>query len=155
MLVTVRFAVSALVGTRASLLVMFSGRIVLTYGVFGAVGALLVTYTSMRQRPPMAIVPPVREIELVPGAAVKVAAPQPVNAGAGAGGLLLMITPAGSGSVTEKLVRAVSPGAKISILSLELLPAVMEAGVNDFVPVTSVPLITFTLAVAAVRLLIP
>ena len=121
----------------------------------GAVGVLLVTYTSMRQRVPMAMVPPVREI-VVPfvgafntGGGV---VPQPETAGAVE---LLMITPAGRGSVTEKFVRVVSPGAKISILNRELLPAVIVAGVNDFMPVTSVPLITFTMEVAAVRLPIP
>jgi hypothetical protein len=86
---------------------------------------------------------------LVPGVAVNVAAPQPVNVGAGG---LTMVRPAGSGSVTEKFVRSVLPGAKISILNLELPPEGIEGGVNVFDPVTSVPLTTVTVDVAAVRL---
>ena len=64
--------------------------------------------------------------------------PQPVIAG---GVELLIATPAGRLSVTEKFVRFVSFGAKISILNRELPPNAMEEGENDFNPATSVPLI--------------
>jgi hypothetical protein len=131
---------------------MFDGRIVLTYGVPGGVGVLLVTYTSIRQRCPARIVPPVKEMEVAPVPALREAAgPQPVTA---AGVELLTLTPVGKGSVTEKFVRSVSLGAMISIRSLELPPTGMEDGEKDFTPVTSVPL-TVTFAVAAVRLPTP
>src|SRR5512134_390427 len=65
-----------------------------------------------------------------------------------------MKTPGGSGSVTEKLVRSVSPGAKISIRNREFPPAGMEEGEKFFNPVICVPL-TVTVAFAAVRLPIP
>ncbi len=67
---------------------------------------------------------------------------------------MLTVTPAGKLSVTEKLVRFVSLGAKISIRSLELPPAGMVEGENDFIPDTSVPLIV-TLALAGGRFPIP
>ena len=67
---------------------------------------------------------------------------------------LLTVTPVGSGSVTEKFVRSVSLGAKMSILSLEFPPTGMLEGENDFIPETSAPL-TATLAFAAVRLPTP
>jgi hypothetical protein len=94
----------------------------------------------------------VREITLVPGSAVNVAAPQPVNVGAGE---LTIVRPVGSGSVTEKFVRPVLAGAKISILNLELPPEGIEGFVNVFAPVTFVPLTTVTVDVAEVRLPIP
>jgi len=64
---------------------------------------------------------------------------------------LLTVTPAGSLSVTEKFVRFVSLGAKLSILNRELPPTTMEEGENDFIPVSLVPL-TITLAFAGRRL---
>lgn len=78
-------------------------------------------------------------------------APQPVIAG---GVELLAVTPTGRLSVTEKFVRSVSLGAKMSILNLELPPATMEAGENDFAANTSMPLIV-TLAFAGSRLPTP
>jgi len=79
------------------------------------------------------------------------AAPQPVTAG---GVELLTVTPAGRGSVTEKFVRFVSLGAKMSILNREFPPTGMLEGKNVFTPETSVPL-TATLALAADRLPTP
>jgi hypothetical protein len=96
----------------------------------------------------------VNEIEVAPVEAVKTrggAAPQPVIAGAVE---LLTVTPTGRLSVSEKFVRFVSLGATTSILNLELLPGVIEAGENDFVPVTSVPR-TVTLAFAERKLVTP
>jgi len=78
-------------------------------------------------------------------------APQPLVAGAVE---LLTVKPVGRLSVTEKLVRFVSPGANISILSLELLPSAILEGENDFIPVTSAPAIV-TLAVAGRTLVTP
>lgn len=92
----------------------------------------------------------VKEIEVAPVGAIKTrggAAPQPVIVG---GVELLTVTPAGKSSVIEKFVKSVSFGAKISILNLELPPAVIDEGENDFIPVTFVPL-TVTLAFAASR----
>ena len=115
-------------------------------------GILLVTYTSIRQRCPARIKPPVREMEVAPVGAFNVAAaPQPVTAG---GVELLTVMPAGRGSVTEKFVRFVLLGAKMSILNLALPPTGILLGENDFTPVTSVPL-TVTFALAAVRLPTP
>lgn len=71
-------------------------------------------------------------------------APQPFVAGAVE---LLTVKPAGRLSVIEKFVRSVSPGAKISILNLELPPGAILEGENDFIPITSTPA-TVTLAVA-------
>lgn len=108
----------------------------------------------MRQRCPARIKPPVREIEVAPVGAVKASGgvgPQPVIAG---GVELLTVTPAGRLSVTEKLVRSVSLGAKKSILNLELPPAGMVEGLNVFIPESSVPVI-LTVAVADVRLPTP
>ena len=85
------------------------------------------------------------------GASSTAAAPQPVIAG---GVELLTVTSVGRLSVTEKFVRLVSLGAKISILNLELLPAAIEEGENDFIPATSVPR-TITLAFAGRRLPTP
>ena len=120
----------------------------MAYGVPAGLGILLVTYTSILQRCPARIKPPVKEMDVAPVGAFNTAeAPQPVTAG---GVELLTVTPAGRGSVTAKFVKFVLLGAMISILSLELPPTGMLEGVNVFTPVTSVPL-TFTLAVAAVR----
>jgi hypothetical protein len=63
-------------------------------------------------------------------------APQPEVEGAVE---LLMVTPAGKLSITEKFVRFVSPGALMVIRNLELLPAAMVAGENDFEANKSVP----------------
>ena len=91
-------------------------------------------------------------MEVAPvGALSTAAAPQPVTA---AGVELLTVTPLGSGSVTEKFVKSVSLGAKMSILNLEFPPTGMLDGLNVFTPETSVPL-TVTLAFAAVRLPTP
>ncbi len=94
----------------------------------------------------------VREMEVAPVGALNTSggvAPQPVG-----GVELLTVTPAGRLSVSEKFVRLVSLGAKMSILNLELLPAAMVEGENDLTPVTSVPLI-LTLALAGSRFPIP
>src|SRR5215208_2461131 len=113
---------------------------------------LLVTYTSIRQRCPARISPPVREMEVAPVGAVNIAAaPQPVTAG---GVELLTVMPAGRGSVTEKFVRFIPLGAKMSILNLALPPTGILVGENVFTPVTSVPL-TVTFALAVVRLPTP
>lgn len=113
-------------------------------------GVLLVTYTSIRQRKPAGIKPPVSEMEVAPVTAVNTAdAPQPV---AVAGVELLIVKPAGKGSVTEKFVKSVSVGAKISILNLEFSPAAIVEGVNVLIPVTSgPPTVTVTLAFAERR----
>jgi hypothetical protein len=60
---------------------------------------------------------------------------------------LLTATPEGRLSVTEKFVRFVSLGAKISILNLELPPTAIDEGENDFIAASSVPL-TITWAFA-------
>lgn len=78
-------------------------------------------------------------------------APQPVTAG---GVELLTMTPEGRGSVTEKFVKSVLPGAKISILKREFPPTGILEGENDLMPETSV-LATVTFAVAADKLPIP
>ena len=109
---------------------------------------------SIRQRCPARIKPFVRETEFAPVGAVKTrggTGPQPVIAG---GVELLTVTPVGRLSVTEKLVRFVSLGAKMSIRNLEFPPTVMDEGENDFIPVTSV-LVTVTFAVAARKLPTP
>jgi hypothetical protein len=77
-------------------------------------------------------------------------APQPVIRGVEE---LLTVTPAGRSSVMEKFVRSVSPGAKMSIRNLEFVPAGI-VGRNDFIPVTSVPLMV-RLAFAATKFPIP
>lgn len=146
--VTVKLEVRLLVGTRFSLSVMFAGGMVLV----NVPDVLPVTKTSILQRWPARIKPPVREIEVAPvGAFSAAAAPQPLTAG---GVELLTVTPAGRLSVTEKFVRFVSLGAKISILNRELPPAGIVEGENDFVPATSVPVIV-TLALAGSRFPIP
>ena len=71
-----------------------------------------------------------------------------------AGVELLIVTPVGRLSVIEKFVRSVSLGAVISILNLELPPAGIFEGENDFIPETSVPL-TVTLALTGDRRPIP
>ena len=60
---------------------------------------------------------------------------------------LLTVTPAGRLSVSEKFVRFVSLGAKMSILNRELPPMTTEEGEKDLIPATSAPL-TITLAFA-------
>ena len=57
-------------------------------------------------------------------------------------------------SVIEKFVRAVSPGANMSILSRELPPGVIEEGGKVFMPVTFVPEMD-TVAVPEIRLRAP
>lgn len=146
--VTVKVEVRLPAGTRFSVLVIFAGEIVLVCKP----SVLLVTYTSILQRWPARISPFVKETVVAPlGALSTAAAPQPVIVGAVE---LLTVTPAGRLSVTEKFVRFVSLGAKISILNLELLPAAIEEGENDFIPASSVPL-TITLAFAGRRLPTP
>lgn len=96
----------------------------------------------------------VRETEVAPVVAVSTrggVAPQPFVDG---GVELLTVKPAGRLSVIEKFVRSVSPGAKISILNLELPPAAILEGENDFIPVTSAPAIV-TVAVTGRRLPTP
>ena len=66
-------------------------------------------------------------------AAVRVPAPHPLREAAVE---LLMVTFAGRISVTEKLVRSSSSGARKEILRRELEPAKMEAGENDLLAVT-------------------
>jgi len=79
-------------------------------------------------------------MEVAPVFAVNTApAPQPlIVAGVGlpAASTLLTVTPAGSGSVTAKFVRFVSPGSKISIRSRELPPGTIVEGEKDLIPVT-------------------
>lgn len=148
--VTVRFAVRLLGGTRGSAYVMFAGGMVLVR----MPPVLLVTNTSILHRCPARIKPLVSEIVVAPGVGLKTSggvAPQPVAEGAVE---LLTVIPAGKLSVIETLVRFVSLGAKISILNLELPPAAIVEGENDFTPLTSVPLIV-TLAFAGVRLPTP
>jgi len=133
--VTVKFAERLPAGARFSVFVIFAGGIVLVY----TAGVLLVTKTSILQRCPARIKPFVKEMEIAPVAALKTrggAAPQPVIVGAVE---LLTVTPVGRLSVIEKFVRFVSLGAKISIRNLELPPAGIVAGENDFAPETSVP----------------
>jgi len=77
--------------------------------------------------------------------------PQPLIAGAVE---LLTVTPTGRLSVSVKFVRSVSPGAKTSIRNLELPPTGIEAGENDFMPVTSTPA-TVTTEVAGRKLVTP
>lgn len=147
---TVKLEVRSFVGARFSLLVIFAGEIVLVCKP----RVLLVTYTSILQRCPARTKPFVRETEVAPVGALNTRGgmgPQPVIAG---GAELLTVIPAGRLSVTEKFVRLVSLGAKISILNLELLPAAIEEGENDFIPATSVPR-TVTLAFAGRGLPIP
>jgi len=147
---TVKLEVRLPAGTRFSLLVMFEGGIVFVC----TPGVLLVTYTSILQRCPARIKPFVNEIEVAPVGAVKTrggAAPQPVIVGAVE---LLTVTPVGRLSVIEKFVRFVLPGAKMSILNLELPPGAMEAGENDLAPITSVPL-TVTFAFAGRKFVTP
>lgn len=94
--------------------------------------------------------PFVKEIEVPPVEAVNTSggvAPQPEVVGSVE---LLIVTPAGRLSVTEKLVRSVSPGAVISILNLELPPSAIVEGENDFTANMSLPLIV-ALAVAERR----
>jgi hypothetical protein len=113
---------------------------------------LLVTYTSILQRWLARISPFVKETVVAPlGASSTAAAPQPVTVGEVE---LLTVTPAGRLSVSEKFVRFVSLGAKISILNRELPAMKMEEGENDFIPATSVPL-TITLAFAGRKLPTP
>lgn len=148
--VTVRLDVILLEGTRFSVFVMFEGGIVFVY----TPAVALVTKTSILHRCPARIKPLVSEMDVAPVGAVRTSggvAPQPVMDG---GVELLTVTPVGRLSVIEKFVRFVSPGAKISILNLELPPAGMEEGENDFIADTSVPAIV-TLAFAARRLPTP
>lgn len=96
----------------------------------------------------------VNETEVAPVGAVNTnggVGPQPVIAG---GVELLIMTPAGRLSVTEKFVKSVSLGAKISILNRELPPVEIVEGENDFIPVTSV-LVTVTLAFTRRRFPMP
>ena len=96
----------------------------------------------------------VRETEVAPVGAVSTSGgigPQPLMAGAVE---LLTVRPAGRLSVIEKFVRSVSPGAKMSILSLEFPPVAIDEGENDLMPVTSTPA-TFTTAVAGRTLVTP
>ena len=144
--VTVKLEVRLLDGTRFSVFVMFEGGMVFVY----TPGVTLVTYTSIRHRCPARIKPLLNEIEIAPVGALSTSggvAPQPLVDG---GVELLTVTPVGRLSVIEKFVRFVSNGARISILNLELPPAGIEEGENDFNPVTSVPAIV-TLDVAARR----
>ena len=126
---TVKVEVRFPAGTRFSVSVIFAGEIVLICKP----NILLVTYTSIRQRWLARISPFVKETVVAPlGASTKAAAPQPVMVGEVE---LLTVTPAGRLSVSEKLVRFVSLGAKISILNLELPPTSIVEGENDFIPV--------------------
>ena len=148
--VTVKVEVRSPVGARFSALVMLAGGIVFVY----TPALLLVTKISILQRCPARIKPLVNEIEVAPVGAVNArggAAPQPVMAGAVE---LLTVTPVGRLSVIEKFVKLVSPGAMMSILNRELPPWVIDAGVNDFAPVTSLPR-TVTPAVAGRELVAP
>ena len=89
-------------------------------------GVLLVTYTSI----PAAIVAFVKVIVFAPVTAVRVAnGPQLVDMD----GLveLLIVTPGGRLSVTEKFVRSVSWGARIFRRKRELSPALIVLGVKD------------------------
>ena len=93
-------------------------------------GVLLVTYTSIRQTTPAAIVAFVKVIVFAPVTAVRVAnGPQLVDMD----GLveLLIVTPGGRLSVTEKFVRSVSWGARIFRRKRELSPALIVLGVKD------------------------
>ena len=83
-------------------------------------GVLLVTQTSIRQRVPAAMVAPVRVIKLAPVVAVSTRGGVDPQLLTDAGVELVMVTPAGRLSVTEKFVRVVSTGAKRSILNLVL-----------------------------------
>jgi hypothetical protein len=141
--VTVKVEIRLSARTRFSALLIFAGGIVLVCKP----SVLPITYTSILQRCPARIKPFVRETEVAPVGALNTSGgvgPQPVTAG---GVELLTATPEGKLSVTEKFVRFVSLGAKISILNRELSPAAMEEGENDFIPASSVPL-TITLAFA-------
>ena len=71
--------------------------------------------------------------------------PQPEELGAVE---LLIVTPAGKVSVTEKFVRFVSSGALTTILNLEFPPGGIVEGWNDFDANKSFPE-TVMLAVAA------
>ena len=73
--------------------------------------------------------------------------PQPEAVGSGG---LLISRPKGNVSVREKLVRFVLVGAVTWILNLEVPPAVIELGMNDFDASKSVPK-TVTFAFAARR----
>ena len=124
----------------------------MAYGVPGGFGVLLVTQTSTLQRWVAGIKPFVREIVVAPvGAFSTAAGPQPVTAG---GVELLTTTLAGRLSVNVKFVRSVSLGAKKSSLNLELPPAGILEGENDFIPVRSVPLMV-TVPFAGARLPTP
>ena len=97
----------------------------------------LVTQTSIRHWAPAAIVPLVRVITPVPVTAVRVApVPQLVTFGPCE---LLITTPAGRLSVSEKFVRAVSAGARIFILNLELPPTSIVEGLKDLSAVIPEP----------------
>lgn len=122
--------------------------IVLTYGAPPGLGIVLVTVTSILQSCPELIVPPVQEMVVPPAGALSVPPIQFALLVAFVG--LLMITPAGRGSMTEKFVRFVSFGAVRSILNLELPPTGILVGKNDLIPATSVPL-TVTLALTGER----
>lgn len=90
----------------------------------------------------------VREIEVAPVGALRTSggvAPQPEVEAAVE---LLMMTPAGRLSVTEKFVRLVSAGALTVILNLEFPPAGIVDGENDFEASRSLPRIV-ALVVAA------
>jgi hypothetical protein len=149
-LTTVKLALRSVVSVRFSLFVIFAGAIVLVCRPT----VLLVTYSSILQRCPAAIKPPVREMEFAPVGAVNTSGgvgPQPVIAG---GVELLTVTPAGRLSEIETFVRLVLLGAKMSILNLEFPPASIVEGENDLIPATSV-LATTTLAFAGRRLPTP
>src|SRR5512142_569494 len=104
---TVNVEVRLPAGTRFWVLVKFAGVIVLVCKP----STLLVTYTSIRQRWLARTKPFVRETLVAPlGASSTADAPQPVIVGDVE---LLTVTSAGRLSVTEKLVRFVSLGAKI------------------------------------------
>jgi hypothetical protein len=149
-LTTVKLAVRSVGRVRFSVFVTLAGGIVLECKPI----VVLVTYTSIRQRCPARIKPPVKEMEVAPVGAVNTkggVGPQPVSAG---GAELLIVIPAGKLSVIEAFVRLVSLGAKISTLSLEFPPASIVEGEKDLIPATSV-LVTTTLAFTARKLPTP
>ena len=93
-------------------------------------GVLLVTYTSIRQTTPAAIVAFSKVIVCSPVLVVRVAdEPQFVDMD----GLveLLIVTPGGRVSETEKFVRSVSWGARILRRKRELPPTSIVLGVKD------------------------
>ena len=117
---TVKLSVRLPAGSRFSLFEILAGVMILVT----VPGVLLVTQTSIRQRAPARMVPPVRDIDVAPVLAVSTrggVAPQPLIAGGVATPAeftLVIVTPNGRLSVMEKFVRFVSAGAKRSILNL-------------------------------------